>query len=157
MVFLDSGFFIAYRNAKDDFHEHAKEILAKIVNREILKPYTCDYVLDEVVTRTRQKAGSVLAAEVGREILESKNWTVQYASKALISQCVADCKGITQSDLSFTDQIVAAMAMNYAQKIVVTCDGRAIPHFKKTGLDVLRLMTNGEYQEQKEARIRSKR
>ncbi len=157
MVFLDSGFFIAYRNAKDNFHEHAKEILAKILSGEILRPLTCDYVLDEVVTRTRDKAGPGLAAEIGKEILNSKSWNVQYVSKASISKCVAECERVEQNDLSFTDQIVAAMAIDYAQKTVITTDGRAIPYFKKKGLAILRLMTNDEYQEKKEAYMRSTR
>jgi predicted nucleic acid-binding protein len=153
MVFLDSGFFIAYRNKDDKFHEHAREILARILSGEFSKPYTCDYVLDEAVTRVRWAAGPKLAAEVGHEILTSKSWTMHYVGKDCIAHCVAECSKVTDKGLSFTDQIAARMSKDYGQQKVVTCDR----HFKDLGLDVLRLMDNTEYRKSKEERMRSKR
>jgi predicted nucleic acid-binding protein len=49
-VFLDSGFFIALLNSRDQKHTEAKNILFRLKKKATETRITTDYVLDEVVT-----------------------------------------------------------------------------------------------------------
>lgn len=47
-VFLDSGFFIALLNKRDQHHLEAKDILHRL--KSTIRRITSDYILDEVIT-----------------------------------------------------------------------------------------------------------
>ena len=48
-VFLDTGFFVAFHNARDLNHQRAVEIMDKLLKGEHSTIYTSDYVFDEAL------------------------------------------------------------------------------------------------------------
>ena len=49
-IFLDSNFFIALLNTRDNNHNLAKNVLKKLKGTKYGNRYVSDYVLDEVIT-----------------------------------------------------------------------------------------------------------
>ena len=70
-VFVDTGIFVALRNADDEFHERSKELMKRALKSEFGRVYTSEYVIDEAVTtalvRTRKHA---FAVDLGRYIID---------------------------------------------------------------------------------------
>jgi len=81
-VFIDTGIFVALRNADDEFHVRSKGLMKRALKGEFGRIFTSDYVIDEAITtalaRTRRHK---LAVDVGRYIIESprifKLWTTE--------------------------------------------------------------------------------
>lgn len=69
-MFLDTGFFVAFHNARDLNHQRAVEIMDKLLKGEHGPIYTSDYVFDEAVTVALRRTGRHdLAVDLGRLIL----------------------------------------------------------------------------------------
>ncbi len=154
MVFLDSGFFIAYRNKRDEYHEHAQYLLAQIINGKIDKGQTCDYVLDEAVTRVRWKTKDPsLAAAVGRDILKSPFWTV----RSVPMECVRDCVELyaqhPAEELTFTDWVVQWMAKHYGLTQIITNDEPALKCYERLGFKPVQLLENHAFQQWRERQL----
>src|SRR5690349_16217792 len=107
MVFIDAGFFIAIRNTRDKFHNHARLILAEIMRGAHGKPLTCDYVLDEAVTRVRrQTKDHKLSLALAKEIYTSTYWVVRHVVDSDLKDAIKVYETETSCELTFTDCIV---------------------------------------------------
>ena len=147
MVFLDAGFFIAYRNKRDEYHDHAQYILAQMVNGTFQKGLTCDYVLDEAVTRVRRKTQDpALAAAVGRDMLNSAYWSVRSVPMECVRACVELYSKHPEEELTFTDWVVQWMAKQYGLTQIVTNDEAALKCYEKLGFRPLQLLENKAFQ-----------
>ncbi|MBA3046158.1 MAG: PIN domain-containing protein [Candidatus Thermoplasmatota archaeon] len=167
MVFLDSGFFVAYTNQRDQYHKHALHIAAAIFNGQIIKPYTCDYVLNESINVVRRRINEKekdtskafnLACSVGKLILNDKYWIMSVIRKEHIDSCLRMYSEHEEINTSFTDLVVCQMAKDLGQKKVVTGDHK---HFKLItplfNLDEpIYLMKNDDFDTLKEKVIRKK-
>jgi predicted nucleic acid-binding protein len=49
-AFIDTGIFVALRNADDGNHEQAKELMRRALKAEFGRIYTSDYMVDEAIT-----------------------------------------------------------------------------------------------------------
>lgn len=103
-VFLDTSFFKAAIDPKDDFYADAKRILQKLQKEKVIL-VTSNYVLDESFTLIRKRCGRDLVDKFRKDL--SKSALVV----TIIRVTVADEAGawkwflLDWSDLSFTDCI----------------------------------------------------
>jgi predicted nucleic acid-binding protein len=69
-VFVDTGVFYAHEDTDAERHDAAVSGFDDLLSGTYGQPYTSDYVLDEVLTLTRRRTGSLAAADaVARRIL----------------------------------------------------------------------------------------
>ncbi|MGB9693955.1 MAG: PIN domain-containing protein [Fervidobacterium sp.] len=61
-IFIDTGIFIALRNADEEQHQRSKELMKKALKADYGRVFTSDYIIDEAVTtalvRTRKERPS---------------------------------------------------------------------------------------------------
>ena len=113
-IFIDTGVFYAHHDADAERHETAVDLIDAILDGRHGQPYTSDYVLDEVVTLTRARTGSVADADTIAnricgtdpypEIVELIYTTQQYVSSSLHTFRQYD-----DHNLSFTDGMSIAL------------------------------------------------
>lgn len=119
-IFIDTGVFIAVRNADDEVHDRSKELMRKALKADYGKIYTSDYVIDEAVTtaliRTRRHE---LAVDVGRYIIESPRIIKLWTTKEIFELAWQKFKTLKDKPLSFTDCITLAhMQQNRIEQIL---------------------------------------
>jgi predicted nucleic acid-binding protein len=161
MVYLDTGFFVAYKNQRDKYHKHAQDLLAQMINGQIDKPYTCDYVLDEAVTATRNcilKSGFKepahrKATETGREIFSQLYWTMQSVPRECLEQSIELYSKHPECTLSFTDWVIYHMAKKYGQPDIITNDGPFAKWLKANGITPIKLKDNDAFDAWKREQI----
>jgi len=103
-IFIDTGVFIALRNADDEKHQRSKELMMKALKADYGTVYTSDYIIDEAVTaalvRTRRHD---LALDIGRYIIESPRITKLWTTKEIFELAWQKFKILKDKPLSFTD------------------------------------------------------
>ncbi|MDH5811928.1 MAG: type II toxin-antitoxin system VapC family toxin [Candidatus Methanomethylicaceae archaeon] len=103
-VFIDTGVFVALRNADDENHEKSKELMRRALKAEFGRIYTSDYVIDEALTtalvRTRRLD---LAVDIGRYIMESPRITKLWTTKEVFEIAWQKFMVLKDKTLSFTD------------------------------------------------------
>jgi len=103
-VFIDTGIFVALRNAEDELHLKSKELMKKALKAEYGRIYTSDYIMDEAITtalvRTRRHD---LAIDIGKYIIESPRITKLWTSKETFESAWQKFKTLKDKPLSFTD------------------------------------------------------
>ena len=103
-IFIDTGIFIALRNADDEQHERSKELMKKALKAEYGRIYTSDYIIDEAVTtalvRTRRHD---LAVDVGEYIIKSPRITKLWTTREIFELAWQKFKALKDKPLSFTD------------------------------------------------------
>ena len=103
-VFIDTGIFVALRNAEDELHLKSKELMKKALKAEYGRIYTSDYIMDEAITtalvRTRRHD---LAIDIGKYIIESPRITKLWTSKEIFESAWQKFKTLKDKPLSFTD------------------------------------------------------
>lgn len=119
-VFIDTGVFVALRNADDELHARSKEQMKKALKAEFGRIYTSDYVIDEAVTtalvRTRRHD---LAIDVGKYIIESQRFTKLWTTKEAFDMAWEKFKTFKDKPLSFTDCVTLAhMEKNHIKQII---------------------------------------
>ncbi len=69
-VFVDTGIFVALRNAEDVNHQRSKELMISALNGSWGRIYTSDYIIDEAITTAlaRTKRHDI-AVDVGSYII----------------------------------------------------------------------------------------
>ena len=84
-VFIDTGVFVALRNADDELHMRSEQLIKKALKGEFGRVYTSDYVIDEAVTtalvRTRRHD---LAVDIGKYIIESPRFLLLVVQGLLV-------------------------------------------------------------------------
>jgi predicted nucleic acid-binding protein len=119
-IFIDTGIFIALRNADDEQHQRSKELMKKALKAEYGRIYTSDYIIDEAVTtalvRTRRHD---LAVDVGKYILESPRITKLWTNREIFELAWQKFKALKDKPLSFTDSTTLAhIQKNQIKKIL---------------------------------------
>lgn len=103
-AFIDTGIFIALRNADDENHQKSKELMKRALKAEYGRICTSDYIIDEAVTtalvRTRRHD---LAMDIGKYILESPRITKLWTTKEIFELAWQKFKILKDKPLSFTD------------------------------------------------------
>jgi len=103
-IFIDTGVFIALRNADDEKHQRSKELMMKALKADYGRIYTSDYIIDEAVTaalvRTRRHD---LALDIGKYIIESPRITKLWTTKEIFELAWQKFKILKDKPLSFTD------------------------------------------------------
>jgi hypothetical protein len=103
-IFIDTGIFIALRNADDEKHQRSKELVKKALKADYGRIYTSDYIIDEAVTtalvRTRRHD---LATDIGKYIIESPRITKLWTTKEIFELAWQKFKILKDKPLSFTD------------------------------------------------------
>jgi predicted nucleic acid-binding protein len=119
-VFIDTGVFVALRNADDELHIRSKQLIKKALKGEFGRVYTSDYVIDEAVTtalvRTRRHD---LAVDIGKYIIESPRITKLWIAKDTFDVSWQKFKTFKDKPLSFTDcASLALMEKNHIKQIM---------------------------------------
>lgn len=103
-VFVDTGIFVALRNADDEHHERSEGLMRRALKGEFGSIYTSDYVIDEAVTtalsRTRRHD---LAVDIGKYIIESPRITRLRVAKEAFEATWETFKTLKDHPMSFTD------------------------------------------------------
>jgi predicted nucleic acid-binding protein len=103
-AFVDTGIFVALRNADDENHQQAKELMRKALKAEFGRIYTSDYIIDEAVTTalviTRRYD---LALDMGKYIIESSRINKLWTTKEIFELAWQKFKTLKDKPLSFTD------------------------------------------------------
>jgi len=119
-VFIDTGVFVALRNADDELHVRSKELMKQALKGEFGRIHTSDYVIDEAITtalvRTRRHD---LAVDLGRYIIESPRITKLWTTEDVFDMAWEKFKTFTDKPLSFSDCVsLALMEKNRIKQII---------------------------------------
>jgi predicted nucleic acid-binding protein len=119
-VFIDTGVFVALRNADDELHTRSKELIKQALKGKFGRAYTSDYVIDEAVTtalvRTRRHD---LAVDIGKHIIESPRITKLWTTKDTFETAWQKFKTFKDKPLSFSDcTSLALMEKNRIKQIM---------------------------------------
>lgn len=108
-VFIDTGIFVALRNADDEFHVRSKELMRRALRGDLGRIFTSDYVIDEAVTtalaRTRRHN---LAVDVGNYIIESPRILKLWTTKDIFDLAWERFKTLKDRPMSFSDCVSLA-------------------------------------------------
>ena len=119
-IFIDTGVFVALRNADDEFHTRGKELMKRVLKSEFGRAFTSDYVLDEAITtalvRTRRHD---LAVDIGKYIIESQRITKLYTTEEITAMAWRKFQTFKDKPMSFTDCVsLALMEKNRIKQIM---------------------------------------
>lgn len=119
-IFIDTGVFVALRNADDEFHTRGKELMKRALKCEFGRAFTSDYVLDEAITtalvRTKRHD---LAVDIGKYIIESQRITKLYATEEIVAMAWKKFQKFKDKPLSFTDCVsLGLMEKNRIEQIM---------------------------------------
>ena len=122
-VFIDTGVFVALRNADDEFHASSKELMKRALKGELGRIYTSDYVVDEAVTtalvRTKRHD---LAVDLGTYILESPRITKVRVEEDCFLKAWEKFRAFRDKPLSFTDCTSLALIEKRGIKQIMSFD-----------------------------------
>jgi len=119
-IFIDTGVFIALRNADDEFHTRGKELMKRVLKCEFGRAFTSDYVLDEAITtalvRTKRHD---LAVDIGKYIIESQRITKLYTAEEIVAMAWRKFQTFKDKPMSFTDCVsLGLMEKNRIKQIM---------------------------------------
>ena len=122
-VFIDTGVFVALRNADDELHVRSKQLIKKALKGEFGRVYTSDYVIDEAITtalvRTRRHD---LAVDIGKYIIESPRITKLWTTKDAFDAAWQKFKTFKDQPLSFSDCVSLALTEKTRIKRIISFD-----------------------------------
>lgn len=122
-VFIDTGIFVALRNADDEFHARSTELMRSALKGEFGRIFTSDYVIDESITtaliRTKRHD---LAIDVGKYIIESPRITKLWTTKDSFELAWEKFKTFLDKPLSFTDCVSLSLMETNRLKQMVSFD-----------------------------------
>ena len=102
-VFIDTGIFVAARNAADKDHRRGKELMKRAFDGEFGAVYTSDYVIDEAVTTALARTKRLgLAIDIGEFILRSPRIIKLRVSEDVFDAAWEKFKSL-RKPMSFTD------------------------------------------------------
>jgi len=112
-VFVDTGLFYALQNTRAQHHGAAKNALS-VTNRGLYgRPFTSEYVFDEVVTLVRSHRGYREAKVAGDRILGAGEFPVAYDPLTVTEDDFGSALDVFETyrdhPLSFTDATTIAL------------------------------------------------
>ncbi len=103
-IFIDTGIFVALRNAADRDHQRAKELMKRVLRAEFGAIYTSDYVIDEAITTALARTKRLeLAIDVGEYVLSSPRIKKLRVSEDVFNAAWERFKSLKERPMSFTD------------------------------------------------------
>jgi predicted nucleic acid-binding protein len=119
-VFINTGVFVALRNADDELHIRSRELMKRALKGEYGRTYTSDYVIDEAITtalvRTRRHD---FAVDIGKYIIESPRITKLWTTKEAFDLAWEKFRAFADKPLSFSDCVsLALMEKNRVNQMV---------------------------------------
>jgi len=122
-VFIDTGVFVALRNAEDQYHQRSEELMKKALKGDLGTLCTSDYIIDEAVTtalaRTRRHD---LAVDVGTYIIESPRFIKMTVSQDIFDLAWTKFKSLKNKGLSFTDCTSLTLVEKHGIRQVMSFD-----------------------------------
>jgi len=122
-VFIDTGIFVALRNADDEFHVRSTGLMKRALKGEFGRIFTSDYVIDEAITtalaRTRRHK---LAVDVGRYIIESPRISKLWTTKEVFDLAWERFKTFRDRPMSFSDCVSLAHVERNGIKQIMSFD-----------------------------------
>lgn len=122
-IFIDTGIFVALRNADDEQHQRSKELMKKALKANYGRIYTSDYIIDEAITtaliRTKRHD---LATDIGKYITESPRITKLWTTKEIFETAFEKFKTLKEKSLSFTDCTTLAHTQKNQIKQILSFD-----------------------------------
>jgi len=110
-VFVDTGIFVALRNADDEYHERSRELMKRALKGEFGRVYTSDYVIDETVTVALMRTRShELAVDVGEYLIKSPRIIKLWVAKENFDAAWENFQKFKDRPMSFTDCTSLALA-----------------------------------------------
>lgn len=119
-IFIDTGVFVALRNADDELHARSEELMRNALKGGFGRICTSDYVVDEAITtalmRTKRHD---LAIDLGTYIIESPRITRLWIAEDSFEMAWEKFKAFSDKPLSFTDcASLALMEKNRIKQIM---------------------------------------
>jgi predicted nucleic acid-binding protein len=119
-IFIDTGIFVALRNADDELHARSEELMRNALKGGFGRICTSDYVVDEAITtalmRTKRHD---LAIDLGTYIIESPRITRLWIAEDSFEVAWEKFKAFSDKPLSFTDcASLALMEKNRIKQIM---------------------------------------
>jgi hypothetical protein len=119
-IFIDTGIFVALRNADDELHARSEELMRNALKGGFGRICTSDYVVDEAITtalmRTKRHD---LAIDLGTYIIESPRITRLSIAEDSFEVAWEKFKAFSDKPLSFTDcASLALMEKNRIKQIM---------------------------------------
>lgn len=126
-IFVDTSFFKAVFDPKDDFHKQAAVVWEKLSGENSIL-ITSNYILDEAFTLLKMRCGKVAVSKFRDDIAQSDRFRL---IRALTSDEANAWNWFLNdwSDLSFTDCVSFAIMKRLNTKRVATFDN----HFARAG------------------------
>lgn len=122
-VFVDTGIFVALRNADDELHERSKSLMKSALKSEFGRAYTSDYVIDEAVTtalvRTKRHD---FAVDLGKYILESPRIIKLRVDDTSFKEAWEKFKTLKDKTASFTDCTSLALMTKFGITQILSFD-----------------------------------
>jgi len=122
-VFVDTGVFLALRNADDEHHHRSVALMKRALKGEFGRIYTSDYVIDEAMTtalvRTKRHD---LAVDVGKYILESPRIIKLWVTKDSFYAAWETFKRLEDRPMSFTDCVSLTLIKENNIKQIMSFD-----------------------------------
>lgn len=122
-VLIDTGIFIALRNADDKNHKRSIELMKRALQGEFGFIYTSDYIFDECITtalvRTKRHD---LVVDVGEYILKSPRITKLHITKDDFNSAWEKFKDFKDRSMSFTDCTSLALIEKHNIKQIMSFD-----------------------------------
>ncbi|HCB23385.1 hypothetical protein A3B42_02160 [Candidatus Daviesbacteria bacterium RIFCSPLOWO2_01_FULL_38_10] len=130
--FVDTSFFKAYTDVKDDFHTQALQIFQKLKGAKA-QLVTSNFILDESFTVIRSKRGLEVAKQF-KKILEQFDADLKIMRVLVTDEAAAWEYFIKDwSKLSFTDCVSFAMMKRLDIRTAVSFDN----HFERAGYKLI--------------------
>lgn len=133
VVFLDSSYFKALIDEKDEFHFQAEDILTLLANTQS-QLMTTNYIIDETATLLRVRCGLEVALKF-RRLLATSTPTIKL-TRVIVADDAAAWKWFIKdwSNLSFTDCVSFAVMKRLGLTHVATFD----QHFQRAGFTIIK-------------------
>ena len=132
-VFVDTSFFKAYIDIKDEFHQKALEIFEELKEKETLL-ITSNYILDETFTLLRVKCNVEIAIEF-KTVLEEFETGLKIVRVTVEDEAAAWNWFVKDwSKLSFTDCTSFALMKRLGIEKVAAFDD----HFERASYELVR-------------------
>jgi hypothetical protein len=122
-VFVDTGIFVALRNAEDINHQKSKELMKSALKGNWGKIYTSDYIIDEAITTAlaRTKRHDI-AVDVGSYIIDSPRYIKLAIDNEIFNEAWLMFRNFKHKGLSFTDCTSIALSQKQEIKQILSFD-----------------------------------
>ncbi len=115
-IFIDTGIFVAVRNAKDTNHKRGVHLMEEALKGKYGVIYTSDYVVDEAITVALARTHNHrIAVNTGKYMLDSPRIVKLAVTQEVFQEAWRRFQEDAERKLSFTD--CASLAVMQKQRI----------------------------------------